>query len=292
MPIVPRFSLRQDDDFLQIDVIVPYVKVSDMEFTVVDGTAFTFYCKPYLLKLSLPGAVVDDDRASASYDPDKDHGALCIRLPKLVPGETFHGLDLLTVLLQPQRRPTAGGAQRPHATPLIEELPDGVSGGSSEDAAATAVAPAAAGGGVGAAGASLSAADSSALDGDDVCASVPLPLASDLEGDVLSSDGATPVMYGFNGGKQRVFRTLEEFVCILETPDPDGIPPPQRRAQRLAAEDRAFDEQRFLGDQEDGEDVRRQGQRSWGEEGGTPMGTAGGLTPRGPCLCVPPGRAV
>ncbi|GLD93788.1 hypothetical protein PINS_up002393 [Pythium insidiosum] len=76
MPSIPRFSVTQDAAFLFVHVHVPFVRVSDMEFHV-DGAHFTFFCKPYLLKLQFPHAVVDDERAKAVYDPNKVMHAHC-----------------------------------------------------------------------------------------------------------------------------------------------------------------------------------------------------------------------
>jgi protein SHQ1 len=70
MPSIPRFQVRQEDDWIFIEVYVPYVRVSEMEFHV-DGVNFSFYCKPYLLKLQFPHEVVDDDRTKAVYDPSR-----------------------------------------------------------------------------------------------------------------------------------------------------------------------------------------------------------------------------
>ena len=70
MPVTPRFSLSQDDQFLYVEINVPYVRVTDMDFTVLECD-FTFYCKPYLLKLSFPGPLVDDERAKGVFDIEK-----------------------------------------------------------------------------------------------------------------------------------------------------------------------------------------------------------------------------
>lgn len=67
--MTPRFTLRQDDDFLYAEINVPYVRVSDMEI-VLSGTLLAVWCKPFLLRLTLPGEVVDDERAKAVYDVD------------------------------------------------------------------------------------------------------------------------------------------------------------------------------------------------------------------------------
>ena len=64
---MPIFTTSQDDAMVYITINVPYVRVSEMEF-YVDQHQFTFYCKPYLLKLTFPHVVLDDDRTKAVYD--------------------------------------------------------------------------------------------------------------------------------------------------------------------------------------------------------------------------------
>mmetsp|Transcript_5974 Transcript_5974/g.9617 ORF Transcript_5974/g.9617 Transcript_5974/m.9617 type:complete len:412 (-) Transcript_5974:1373-2608(-) len=102
MPVTPRFVLHQDDDFVYVDIRTPYVRVADLEYTI-DGPAVSFYVKPYLLKLNLPGAVEDNDRTKAEYDPIKDNGTVTLHLPKREKGKHFEDLDLLTKLRQPAK---------------------------------------------------------------------------------------------------------------------------------------------------------------------------------------------
>jgi protein SHQ1 len=100
MPITPRFSLTQDDEYIYARISVPHVRVSSAEIEI-EGQNFTFFCAPYLLKLTLPGDLLDDERANATYDADKDGGTLLVRAPKAVIGQVFEELDLVTRLLQP-----------------------------------------------------------------------------------------------------------------------------------------------------------------------------------------------
>ena len=100
MPITPRFTLTQDDVYIFAKILVPHVRVSSAEIEI-EGSNFTFYCAPYLLKLTLPGELLDDERANATYDADKDGGTLLVRAPKAVKGQVFDELDLVTRLLQP-----------------------------------------------------------------------------------------------------------------------------------------------------------------------------------------------
>ncbi|XP_026578220.1 protein SHQ1 homolog [Pseudonaja textilis] len=108
--ITPVFELSQDPDFLTIIIKVPYARVSEFD-VYFEGNSFRFYAKPYFLRLTLPGRVVEDGREKASYDGS---GIFTIHLPKETPGEKFDGLDMLTVLLAPKKSRSA--------KPLVEEM--------------------------------------------------------------------------------------------------------------------------------------------------------------------------
>ncbi|XP_042679662.1 protein SHQ1 homolog isoform X2 [Centrocercus urophasianus] len=109
--ITPDFELSQDPDFLTIIIRVPYARVSELDL-FFEGEDFKFYVKPYFLRLTLPGRVVENGREKASYDTDK--GTFTIQLPKESPGQYFEGLDMLTSLLAPKKSRTA--------KPLVEEI--------------------------------------------------------------------------------------------------------------------------------------------------------------------------
>ena len=109
MPSTPRFEVTQNDEYVLINIAVPYVRVSDAEF-VVEGTTFSFHCTPYLLKLTLPGPCVDDERAKATYDLEKDHGTITCHLPKLHHGTHFENLDLVSLLMRQGKCGAAGAA--------------------------------------------------------------------------------------------------------------------------------------------------------------------------------------
>lgn len=49
MPATPRFKVSQTDVDVVVVIKVPHVRVGGAE-THVDGTEFSFYCKPYLLR--------------------------------------------------------------------------------------------------------------------------------------------------------------------------------------------------------------------------------------------------
>ncbi|XP_053576862.1 protein SHQ1 homolog [Bombina bombina] len=114
--ITPAFELVQDEDFLTINIRIPYAKVSEID-VYIEGDDFKFYAKPYFLRLTLPGRIVEDGRQKANYN--SDNGTFTIRVPKETPGQNFEGLNLLTSLLAPKGKRSTKS--------LIEEIgsPDG-----------------------------------------------------------------------------------------------------------------------------------------------------------------------
>ncbi|KAL8212707.1 UNVERIFIED_CONTAM: Hsp90 cochaperone shq1, partial [Gekko kuhli] len=119
--ITPAFELSQDPDFLTITIKVPYARVSEFE-VYFEGKEFKFYAKPYFLRLTLSGRIVEDGREKASYD---DKGIFTIKLPKETPGAYFEGLDMLTALLAPKKSRSA--------KPLIQEIDAGNGEGEQEE---------------------------------------------------------------------------------------------------------------------------------------------------------------
>ena len=104
MPLQPKFSISQTESTLQIDIRVPFVKVSDLEYRIIDERHLYFSCKPYLLRLQLPGRVHDEEHVdtTAKYDWNIEHGTVFLRLVKMQPGETFEDLDMLSKLMAPK----------------------------------------------------------------------------------------------------------------------------------------------------------------------------------------------
>nr|XP_006113894.1 protein SHQ1 homolog [Pelodiscus sinensis] len=109
--ITPAFELSQDPDFLTITISVPYARVSEFDI-YFEGKDFKFYAKPYFLRLTLPGRIVEDGREKASYNVDK--GVFTVQLPKETPGQYFDGLDMLTALLAQKKARSV--------KPLVEEI--------------------------------------------------------------------------------------------------------------------------------------------------------------------------
>ncbi|XP_041812476.1 protein SHQ1 homolog [Chelmon rostratus] len=112
--ITPAFDLSQDPQYLILNIRVPYTRTSEFDL-YIDGTDFKFYAKPYFLRLSLPGRIVEDGREKAKFDIDK--GLFNLRVPKETAGEHFEGLQMLTSLLAPK------GSRS--AKPLVEDLSTG-----------------------------------------------------------------------------------------------------------------------------------------------------------------------
>ncbi|XP_043932336.1 protein SHQ1 homolog [Protopterus annectens] len=68
--ITPAFELSQDSNFLTITIKVPYARVCEVDL-YIDGEDFKFFAKPYFLRLTLPGRIVEDGREKASYNADE-----------------------------------------------------------------------------------------------------------------------------------------------------------------------------------------------------------------------------
>eukprot|EP00985_Skeletonema_marinoi_P022256 scaffold14121_cov169-Skeletonema_marinoi.AAC.3 len=140
MPITPRYSLTQTPTHLHIEVSIPHVRVSTstIELRVVEGTEVNLYAPPtYLLRLTLPDRVIDEDAVEDSlsssaiglspiqevgapsnevqrlltkedlpklqYNPEKNHGTLVVILKKEEEG-IWQDLDLLGRLQQPTQK--------------------------------------------------------------------------------------------------------------------------------------------------------------------------------------------
>jgi len=115
--LCPQFDVRQDAQFVDVDVRLPYVKVSLIELDI-NGDTLELYARPYFLRLVLPGNIIEDGREYSEYDVDSQ--LLKIKLPKENPGEIFQGLELLTTLL-----PAAGPKKEMGGSrPLIEMIGD------------------------------------------------------------------------------------------------------------------------------------------------------------------------
>lgn len=112
--LTPAFELSQDISSLTISIRVPYAKAAE-KYVYFEDCDFTFYCKPYYLRLNLPGRVIYEEDPPVSYDLEK--GIVTVKMKKANPGEQFEDLDLITKLLAPKGKPSS-------SAPLIEVIGD------------------------------------------------------------------------------------------------------------------------------------------------------------------------
>ncbi|GFY42303.1 protein SHQ1 homolog [Trichonephila inaurata madagascariensis] len=103
--LTPPFDLTQNEEFLIISIQVPYAKLSEVEIDYEDYN-FMFYCKPYYLRLNLPGKVVSCEKPVFKYDVDKR--VFTIHAAKAQKGEVFKDLDLINNLLKSKKGKTVG----------------------------------------------------------------------------------------------------------------------------------------------------------------------------------------
>lgn len=94
--LTPRFTLSQDSSHVVVYIEAPYVKFSSAEICIIDKE-FSFYCKPYYLKLYFSEEIEEDDTTDATYDVDL--GQFTIKILKSNKGEHFTDLDMLTKLM-------------------------------------------------------------------------------------------------------------------------------------------------------------------------------------------------
>ncbi len=230
--LTPMFSLRQDEEYLHIQLKTPFIKSQDVEMDV-DGNEFRFYAKPYFLRylvmqihsffrLHLSGNVVEDGRESAKFDVAT--GTMDISLPKETKGEEFKDLDLLTKLL-------TSPSQTETKKPLIEIVAsrDFPPEQTMEEA----------GNHVGLA-AKYSVEDKQ-----------PKITSSDLlfQQKLPEEPSLASAKYGFNNSYQGFGRQVAELGNdVVEMDNVDQSFPPDRRAMRLVQEDLKFDPDHYLYD--------------------------------------------
>jgi len=94
--ITPKFKCHQDDRLVYVHVNVPHVKMSEIHANV-DGSEFTFYLKPYYLRLTFSGRLLEQEDYGLQYDVE--HEVVVVKLAKEQPGTMFEDLDLVTKLL-------------------------------------------------------------------------------------------------------------------------------------------------------------------------------------------------
>ncbi|KAK5576155.1 hypothetical protein RB653_007296 [Dictyostelium firmibasis] len=99
--IIPKFSVDQNDEFIIVVAITPYIKASEADFYLLENQ-FKFYCKPYFLRLTFSHNIVEDGKEKASFNVNTQE--FTFYLPKEIKGQKFNDLDLITKLLE--KKPT------------------------------------------------------------------------------------------------------------------------------------------------------------------------------------------
>lgn len=95
--ITPPFECEQNENQVIVHIRVPNVKMSQMEYSIVDNV-FRFYVRPYFLRLTFSHPLAEDDASShMQYDIDSD--TVHVYLTKREPGAFFENLGMLTLLL-------------------------------------------------------------------------------------------------------------------------------------------------------------------------------------------------
>ena len=207
--LTPRFTLTQDEGFIIAHIETPYVKFSEGEMYMV-GNEFSFFCKPYHLKLYFSSEVVEDGTESAVYDVDS--GKFEIKIPKAEKGEIFRDLNMLTKLMTPN-----SNEHTLKASALIEVL-DGCK----------------------------DPEDLPEYDEDDIDWSINQSLPT--QGDSLSLSTSNH-KYGFNLQSSGVFLTrTEDKHELLDIEDPDSTTVSERSTLQKQRELCDFSADHYLGD--------------------------------------------
>lgn len=214
----PLFTLRQDEEFVYIDIRVPHIRVAASDF-FIEGSLFSFYCKPYYLKLTLPGEVLDNEKTRAVYDINENNGTIHVHLPKKQSGENFKDLHMLTKLLTQAPNPidikSLGG--KSSARPNIEII----SSTPAEEGQAEAA------------------------------GHVPEPeIAEDKKVSAPTAEALFgKISYGFNDRYSGFFAGLREDLSdLVQVSSPDSTTAKDRTGARVEQEEGDFDLERYAGD--------------------------------------------
>ncbi|KAJ2364847.1 hypothetical protein H4S01_003559 [Coemansia sp. RSA 2610] len=218
--ITPRFSVRQDDAIVYVTIHAPHVRAQTIEFDV-DDDQFKFFASPYYLRLTFPGKIVEDQASTASFDAAT--GDIAVTLSKQTPGEEFANLDLLTSLLATRRERDA--SEQP-GRPVIEEMTDGDG---------------------------VEAALQQAYVDEDFDWEIPQTLAAAGDEPVLAGSATYGFDQQYSGYLAHVHGTANE---INEVADPERMTAEERRRSRIACEDAKFDEDYYMDNYINDEDIR------------------------------------
>lgn len=205
-----------------------------------------------------------NEGSRAEYDPTKDNGTLTLILRKAVPGQIFENLDMITRLLQPSsssslstdfpstpsphilqhRKKNQGKEIHPRQGPLIEVLDShdfSKTEGNDDD---------------------LSPDETTETEETNTLASLSVPsvytttASTDNTNSSSFPSSSTLPTYGFQRNFYQFFIDLKEEIqsSVVQIPEPDTIPNSLRPLLRVAAENTAWDPERYIGDYMDGEE--------------------------------------
>lgn len=124
--ITPEYRISQDEKFLTLNITLKYVKISQCEM-LVEPRRYSFFLKPYFLKLEFEQEFVEGDDGLESTIYDSSTYNLEVKIKKKVPGEHFKNLDVISSLLQVKK-------PKLHVSPKIEVLGSATNEGQQEDA--------------------------------------------------------------------------------------------------------------------------------------------------------------
>nr|XP_057939108.1 protein SHQ1 homolog [Doryrhamphus excisus]XP_057939119.1 protein SHQ1 homolog [Doryrhamphus excisus]XP_057939129.1 protein SHQ1 homolog [Doryrhamphus excisus] len=214
--ITPMFDLSQDPVYLILSIRVPYTRTSEFDL-YIEGTDVKFYAKPYFLRLTLPGRVVEDGREKATFDIDK--GLFTVQIPKETLGEHFEGLQMLTSLLAPK------GCRS--AKPLLEDI---------------------------SAAGSESVGTNEGEDEEDFDWQIEQEVY--VEGSEEELRGLQKYGFG-NQRSGVFARLQEELSDVIDVKNPDGTTIAERRQERLSTEASAFSPDHYLADLFEDDEIKR-----------------------------------
>ena len=220
--LTPRFTVRQDDGFVIVEMRIPgHVKLGEDDVWM-EGRSFKFHAHPYFLSLELPGEVVQDGREHAEFDRVNDK--LTVWIPKMNFKEHFDGLDMLTHLMTPIGSIAGPAGTAAASTTTGIEVMDGSKKRRNEEDFNEIVA---------------AASESTSNDNN----------IAQVEGSDELMLGISRPTYGFNSGFSGFFEPLQEDLHdIVDIPDPDHILAQDRRFLREQDEDQKFNPDHYMAD--------------------------------------------
>ncbi|KND04881.1 Hsp90 cochaperone SHQ1 [Spizellomyces punctatus DAOM BR117] len=239
--LTPAFTISQDEEFVTVVIKCPYIKAQEVEFFIND-TEFKFYVRPYFLRLTFPASIIEDGREKASYNVDR--GEITVLLPKATRGEEFPDLDLITKLMAsksgppgPDFRLSSEGRSveqlappRDSQKPLIEVI-----------------------------------GESPVLetDGNQADSMISDEIEEEFNWDYpqevpLQPELQTGARYGFNNAYSGYGTHVEHLTQeILDITHIDTSTPSTRKEARIAREDAKFDDEYFMADFVNDEEIQR-----------------------------------